>query len=289
MDIRNYITFNTIVDAGGFSKAATRLNYAQSTVTLHIKELETHYNELLFDRIGKRIYLTSFGETLHEKSKSLVTDYEMILDMNRKDKPVEILRIGIYESLLKYRMYDIIRDFKSQNPHVDILIHHGVCCDLRNMVRNGELDLTFQIEHNKEFSGLKIESLCCEKLSLIFPKNTGLELLDNIHQTIYLTEKDCSYRKLFDDFLNKNNVTRHHTMETSSVDMIKQYVSFGLGYSLVPNITVREHINNPGVEVIDFYSDKVMFTQLAYHKDKYLFPAMKSFINLVKKYARDWD
>ena len=69
MDIRNFMTFNTVVEAGGFTKAANHLNYAQSTVTLHIKELEKHYEKLLFDRIGKRIYLTQFGKLLYEKTK----------------------------------------------------------------------------------------------------------------------------------------------------------------------------------------------------------------------------
>lgn len=288
MDIRNFITFNTIIDAGGFTKAAIRLNYAQSTVTLHIKELETHYNEQLFDRMGKRIFLTSFGAKLHEKSKRLVGEYVSILEMNNKDKPFEVLRIGVYESLLKYRMYDLIHEYKTQYPHVDIIIHHGICKKLRNMIRNGELDLTFQIEPIKEFSGLNVETLCEEKFSLIFPKNNGIDILHKSHQTIYLTEKECSYRMMFEDFLNNQGVIRQHIMETGSVDMIKQYVSFGLGYSMVPSVTVRDEKDKKGLEVMDFGNEEPMYTQLVYHKEKYVFPAMERFIKLVKQYAYEW-
>jgi DNA-binding transcriptional LysR family regulator len=40
MELRHLITFKTIVDAGGFKKAADQLGYAQSSITGHIKDLE---------------------------------------------------------------------------------------------------------------------------------------------------------------------------------------------------------------------------------------------------------
>ncbi|MCT4507798.1 MAG: LysR family transcriptional regulator [Tepidibacter sp.] len=289
MDIRNFITFNTIVDTGGFTKAAIRLNYAQSTVTLHIKELETHYNERLFDRMGKRIFLTSFGTKLHEKSKRLVEEYKSILEMNNKDQTCEVLRIGIYESLLKYRMYDIIHEYKTKYPHVDMIIHHGTCKKLRDMVRNGELDLTFQIESSTEFSGFNVDVLCEEKFSLILPKNNKIDILHKSNQTIYLTEKGCSYRMMFEDFLNNQGIIPEHIMETGFVDMIKQYVSFGLGYSMVPTITVTDEKDKEELEVLDFSNESPMYTQLVYHKEKYIFSAMEAFIKLVKYYAKNWN
>lgn len=40
MDIKYMKTFKTILETGSFQKAAERLNYAQSTVTLQIQSLE---------------------------------------------------------------------------------------------------------------------------------------------------------------------------------------------------------------------------------------------------------
>jgi len=288
MDIRNFVTFNTVVEAEGFTKAAHRLNYAQSTVTLHIKELEKHYGEPLFDRMGKKIYLTHFGKSLYKKSSRMTSEYEAVLDMNVEAKTTSVLRVGVYESLLRYRMYDLIHEFKMKYPNVDMIIQHGTCRSLRRLVREGELDLTFLIEPQREFSNMKAMILCEEKFSLIFPQNGGMETLHKKNQTVYLTEKECSYRIMFEDFLNARGVVKQHTMETGSVDMIKQYVSFGLGYSMVPSVTVENETDSSDLTVIPFNNDVPMYTQIVYHKEKHIFKAMAGFIELVEKYSNDW-
>ncbi len=44
MEIRNLTTFLKIADCLNFSKAASELGYAQSTVTMQIQQLETELN-----------------------------------------------------------------------------------------------------------------------------------------------------------------------------------------------------------------------------------------------------
>ncbi|WP_347836300.1 LysR family transcriptional regulator [Gracilibacillus sp. JCM 18860] len=56
MELRHLITFRTIIDVGGFKKAAEQLGYAQSSITAHIKELEKELGYPLFDRLGKKSY-----------------------------------------------------------------------------------------------------------------------------------------------------------------------------------------------------------------------------------------
>lgn len=288
MDIRNFITFNTVVEAEGFTKAANRLSYAQSTVTLHIKELEKHYGTPLFDRMGKKIFLTEFGKILYKKSSALTSAYDDMLDLTSSGEQREVLRIGVYESLLRYRIYDLIHEFKLKYPHVDLIIQHGTCKTLRNLVRQGELDVTFQIEPVKKFPDLDSKILCEEKFSLIFPEDSGIECMHKNHQTIYLTEKECSYRILFETFLNEQGIVKQHVMETGSVDMIKQYVSFGLGFSMIPSVTVEKDEDSKGLSVVAFDGHEPMYTQILHHKDKHIFTSMKNFLELVESYSKSW-
>lgn len=287
MDIRNFVTFNTVVETGGFTKAAKHLNYAQSTVTLHIKELEKHYDELLFDRIGKKIYLTQFGKVLYEKTKVLVEEYEFIVNLGNNNVN-EVLRVGVYESLLHYRIYDLIQNYKMQYPNVDLIIRHGTCSELRNLVSKGELDLTFQMEPKKDFSDLKATILIEEKLCFIFSKGNGFESMNKKNQTVYLTERDCTYRKLFENYLSENRIAKQHTMETGSVEVIKQYIACGLGYSLVPEITVRDDLSKERFEIIEYQGSEPIYTQIVYHKDKYVFNAMSNFLEMLELYSKDW-
>ncbi|ERI77966.1 LysR family transcriptional regulator [[Clostridium] symbiosum] len=62
MNIRSLQTFIRVVELKSFTKAACELNYVQSTVTMQIQQLEKELGYPLFDRIGKKIALTSYGE-----------------------------------------------------------------------------------------------------------------------------------------------------------------------------------------------------------------------------------
>ena len=76
MEIRQLVSFKEIVEQGSFSKAAQVLNYAQSSVTSHIRAIEEFYERPVFDRLGKRVVLNSFGEQLYHRVLPLLAGYD---------------------------------------------------------------------------------------------------------------------------------------------------------------------------------------------------------------------
>lgn len=72
MEVRNLITFLKIIETGSFSKAAEQLTYSQSTVTVQIQQLEEEIGVQLFDRIGKKIYVTEKGHELEAYAQQII-------------------------------------------------------------------------------------------------------------------------------------------------------------------------------------------------------------------------
>lgn len=64
MDLRYINTFHTIVEAGGFNKAAEKLCYTQSTITFHVSQLEKELGVQLFEKAGRHMVLTKAGQEL---------------------------------------------------------------------------------------------------------------------------------------------------------------------------------------------------------------------------------
>jgi LysR family transcriptional regulator, cyn operon transcriptional activator len=72
MNLRHLRAFATIADVGGFARAATRLHLSQPALSRQIHALEADLGVPLFDRIGRRVQLTSQGEDLLRRSRRLL-------------------------------------------------------------------------------------------------------------------------------------------------------------------------------------------------------------------------
>ena len=56
--------FQAVAGHMSFSRAAEELSISQPGVTFHVKALEREYGTPLFERVGRRLYLTDAGRTL---------------------------------------------------------------------------------------------------------------------------------------------------------------------------------------------------------------------------------
>ncbi|MPM36172.1 hypothetical protein SDC9_82767 [bioreactor metagenome] len=80
-----------------------------------------------------------------------------------------------------------------------------------------------------------------------------------------------------------------NVLETASVEAIKKYVINGLGVSYLPYYSVKEEADK-GLLLIKFAeTDMRFFTQIVYHKNKWLSPALKTFIDFCNEYSKKWD
>src|SRR3982750_638368 len=72
MDLRHLRTFVTIVDEGTVSRAAERLHVAQPALSRQIGGLEDGLGLKLFERVRRRLVLTSEGEQLLAQCRTVL-------------------------------------------------------------------------------------------------------------------------------------------------------------------------------------------------------------------------
>lgn len=96
MDIKRLRTFVTVADPGTVSKAALRLRISQSALSRQIADLEYECGFRLFDRIGRRLFLTTRGEQLLGDCRGVLGQMdslgERIEQLKREDSGVVRLR-----------------------------------------------------------------------------------------------------------------------------------------------------------------------------------------------------
>jgi len=122
MNLRFLHTFVTIADAGGFARGASRLHVTQSAASRQIHALERELGVQLFDRVGRRIKLTSEGEDLLARSRRLLLDAESLGERARalKSGQTGILRIGAAPQIMENLLADFLQRYRTRHPGIQI-------------------------------------------------------------------------------------------------------------------------------------------------------------------------
>lgn len=296
MESRHLFTFLVVVEVGSFTRAAQKLDYAQSSITAQIQTLEAELGQPLFDRISKKIILTDAGRRLLPYAQEIHRMHSLAQNALRAENEVSgVLRIGAPESLAAFRLPGIIKEFRGQYPQVQITLKPGVCWELAESVRSGELDLAFLLQPEAEYKDLCSETLIHEEMTLIAPPDHPLLQQESVepqhlkNETILFTETGCTYRTLFERHLNSQGVFPDPKLEFWSIEAIKQCVMSGLGISFLPLISVRSELAAGKLARLNWNDESQrVATQTVYHQKKWKSPALQEFLLTVEKHASMW-
>jgi DNA-binding transcriptional LysR family regulator len=290
MELRQLITFSKITHLKSFLKAAESLGYAQSTITTQIQLLEKELGIKLFEKIGRNMELTSKGSVFLEYAEKIINlaneAREAVVDT---DIPKGTLKIGVVESICTIKLPELLKDFHMKYPEVEVIIKIGTCSDLQNMLKNNVVDLIFTLGELIKEPEL-ISCMCCkESMALLAsPLNklkdrSKLTLKDIAGESLILTEKGCSYRTVFESMFHNQNLQPHLALEIGSIETIKTFVMNNLGITLLPVMTVENELEKGNLVELDLIECNFnMMTQVLYHKNKWITPAMNAFIEVLK-------
>ena len=296
MESRHLFTFLVVVEVGSFTRAAQKLDYAQSSITAQIQALEAELGQPLFDRISKKIILTDAGRRLLPYAQEISRLHTIAEDALRSENELTgTLRIGAPESLAAFRLPRIIKEFRNLHPQVQIILKPGACWQLTEFIRSGELDLAFLLQPETEYKELCVTTLVHEEMTLVAPLGhplLSLDEVDPIHlkgETILHTEAGCTYRTLFERHLNAHGIFPDPTLEFWSIEAIKQCVMAGLGISLLPLVTVWHELAEEKLGRLNWDDESQrVATQIAYHHKKWISPALTEFLRIVQEHATEW-
>jgi DNA-binding transcriptional LysR family regulator len=297
MEIRHFVTFKKVIETGSFTQAAVHLGYTQSTVTSHIQALEEHLGAPLFDRMGRKVRLTDIGKKLLPYTKEILDNYRKIESIASEGKDVRgTLKIAAPESLTVYRLEPVLREYRKKFPHVSIRLSNATCGDNKKAILDGSADISFVMLPQFEDSDLVIHPLMNEPIVLVGSPDCSLNSLAKSYQNQKLSEclitneKEASYRRIFVEFLRDRGIVPSNIMELWSIEAIKRSVMSGLGIAYLPLMAVQDEVEEGKLKIIPCEVDlKQIYSQVVYHKNKWVSPALSNFIDITLKHAKDWS
>lgn len=296
LDIKQLTTFKTAAENLNFTQTAKILDYAQSSVTAQIKSLESELDTQLFERLGKKLYLTETGELFKKYANKIVSlSEEARLVTSGFREPSGTLVIGAQESQCTYRLPPILKEFKNQFPNVKLIFKPAHSDEIaKEELLNGNLDLAFIMDIPKPKDSLITEELIQDELRLVASPSHRLAKKSNVtiknleHETLLLTEKGCSYRSILEDSFREANISPSNKFEFVSIEAIKQCVIAELGIAMLPAMVVDRDIKNGRLKELNWnHSIPPFYTQIAWHKDKLMTIPLQSFLELTRRTFND--
>lgn len=287
MDLRRFITLKTVVEEGSFIRAAQKLCCTQSTVTFHIQQLEQELSLQLFEKIGRRMCLTQAGQNIMPHIHELMRVMGSIRQAAAHDRePAGELRIACGETLLAYKMPQVLQHFKQRAPAVRLSLQSLNCYVIRDALLEGDVDLGvfYRVGHDDA-----LNMTMYGEHSLVLVASPVLEDVDftrpnqHIPLSFIINEPQCVFRQIFESTLRQRGITLDNTIELWSIESIKQCVAGNLGISFLPRFAVEHELRSGVLKELKFSDTPPTITALcAHHAGKVISPAMQVFMDCMQ-------
>ena len=292
MELRQLKIFVTVAEEKSFTRAAQKMGYAQSNVSAQVRLLEEEFDIRLFERLGKKIDLTPEGEKLLYHAKRLLRNAAEVQEaMTCSTEPNGILNIGISESLCIFKLPALLKEYSRLYPQVQLVIRQGTPLDFARWLRENIIDVAFSLDQVINDDDLVAKILCEEPMIIVGNNEHPLiskgyiELKDIGQESFIYTERNCSYRSVIENYFADSNIKPGSSYEFDSIEAIKQFVLSGLGIALLPYAAVERELSAGNMVDLNLIEPKIeMYTQIVYHKNKWLSPTLLSLLDLVKEY-----
>lgn len=290
MELRNINTFLKVAGTQNFSKAAEQLGYSQSAVTVQIRQLEDELQTQLFERIGKRVYLTEKGQEFVAYANDIMRVTDNARYFARQNNVLEgTLRIGGVESICTALLPDLLLKFYEICPNVQVTIKSGATDELMEMAKSNEIDFVYTLDKKilgKEWTRAVIteeEIIFVTLADKINHSSHKISIQQLIEKPFILTERGAAYQYELERLLSEKDLEINPILEIGNTETIINLLKKGMGISFLPKFTVQKELDkNVLSEIKTNLSGVKMYGQLFYHKNKWITKQMRKFIELVE-------
>ena len=240
-------TFLAVAEEKSFSAAGQRLFITQPAISKRIQSLERHLGAPLFDRIGKRVYLTEAGTLLIKRAETMLqlakdTEKEMF---NLHDTISGRLKLATSHHIGLHRLAPVLKNFSQRYPDVLLDIQFEDSEVAYQMVRSGKVELAV-VTLNPVETDLDADLIA--KLvwhdPLVFVSTVANFRIATMQK---LAEHPCilpglatyTGRIVMDRFAQAG-IALNPTLSTNYLETIGMLVSVGLGWSVLPKSMIGD-------------------------------------------------
>jgi DNA-binding transcriptional LysR family regulator len=240
MELADLHVFRTVVEAGGITRAAEKLNRVQSNVTTRIRQLEDQLGVALFIRAGKRLHLSPAGKVMLDYAERLLDLAREARDSVHDVKPRGLLRFAAPDSTTSVRLPTPLSEYCRRYPEVTLELRSRNGEQVASDILTGEIDAGIAVEPVADAPFDKVP-IYNEELVLIaaadHPPITSAR--DVSSRTILVFETGCPWRRRLEQWFALTGDLPERRIEITSFNAMLGCTVVGMGISLVPRMVLE--------------------------------------------------
>jgi LysR family transcriptional regulator, hydrogen peroxide-inducible genes activator len=292
MELHQLRYFLAVARSRSFTRAAQHEHVAQPSLSQQIRKLEDELGARLFNRLGRSITLTPFGQRFEQRARRVLHEIEGA--RQEMDEMLGLRRgsvnLGAIPTLAPYLLPAILAEFSRMYPGIAVNMREGLTSSLLAELAAGELDLVL-LRLPVRGSEFVAETLIKEGMVLAVPRHHPLlrrrghpvALADLGDERFLLLKDGHCFRDDVLQICKRCRVNPNVVFEGGQFDTLVAMVAAGAGVTLLPEMA-RRHYQHSGVGLIEFTPPQPTRTiGLVRAKEKFVTPAARTFVDHVRK------
>lgn len=280
--------FLKVTQLRSITKTAVELNLTQPAVSIQLKNFQEQFESPLIEVVGKKVYVTDFGVEVSRRIEQILTQVQSISNLNKEQSKrlTGKLRIAVV-STGKYVMPYFLTGFLNENKEVTLLMDVNNRAGVIQSLENNEIDLALVsvLPDKRNFESLELlpNNLYLIGKKPITGKKKESESIDYSEFPFIYREKGSATRQTMERFIEKKKIQPVKKLELTSNEAVKQAVLAGLGYSIMPEIGIRNELSSGLLHIIPTKGLPITTSwQLIWLKGKRHTPVSSSFLEHLK-------
>ena len=276
--------FQSVAAHNSFARAAEALHLSPPTLSLQVKQLANTVGQPLFEQLGKKIFLTSAGQTLADAAMDISKRVDLLAEDLSALQGVERGRLKLaILTTVKYTLPKLLGGFCAAHPGIEVSMVVGNRENLLQRLARNDDDL-YIMGQPPEHMELICEDFADNPLVLVAPPNHPLAAQtaiapDALNGAPFIMREPGSGTRLTTErFFTEAGVEVVNRLEVGSNEAIKQTVAGGLGLAVLSATTVVSELTLGELVKLDVQGFPLIRRwHLVYARGKRLSPAALAF------------
>ena len=290
--VRQLQIFSVAASHLSFARAAEKFHLTHAAISLQIKQLEDVCGTQLFDRIGKKVFLTEAGDILLDHARQILQSLKDADESLMALKGLKGGRVTIaVTSTAEYFAPGLLAEFRKAQADVRVRLLVDNREEVSRMLISNEVDLAIM---GRPPADMEAEATTFAPHPFVIVAGTdhplvgrsALTLDDIAQETMIVREAGSGTRLAMEGFFREHSIEPNIDMEMGSNEAIKQAVVAGLGISFLSQHTLGLELSTGHLAVLQVEGASVMRRWfMVRHKCKRMTPALAAFWDFVLKFA----